>query len=191
LVKRAFHGSNQHLQDALRHFLRSRSKLPIETFVRAYELHPVAERHRWTDKKLIDELGISYTQLKRFRELGTLAQESPRANLSREFESQTSIEAVYAIGFSVASIVNFIRQYVGIQPKAVSIQSGRHFLASIIYEAQDAGFSIPEIRQLTRLEEKKITKCIDERAKLEPIIVEGLRMLFNEPEIERPYLSGK
>ena len=60
-------------------------------------------------------------------------------------------------------------------------------LASQIYEAQDLGFTLQEIAELTDKTKETIKKYMNKRQQIEPEIIEGLETIFDR-KFEKPYL---
>jgi len=60
-------------------------------------------------------------------------------------------------------------------------------LASQIYEAQDAGFTSDEIPELLDASVTVVSFVLKERSTFEPKILDGLRVLYDKPELDKPY----
>ena len=64
-----------------------------------------------------------------------------------------------------------------------------HRLASQIYEAQDCGFNRKEISELTGTTNEIINYALGHEAKIKPKIVKGLRILYLDKKINKPYVT--
>ena len=62
-----------------------------------------------------------------------------------------------------------------------------YWKASEIYEAQDAGFSVPEIAELAKTIPEVVEYAEHHRMKIEPRIRDALHLLFPKAKIVRPY----
>ncbi len=67
-------------------------------------------------------------------------------------------------------------------------RSVTHYQASQVYEAIDAGFEHRDLEELLELKTHQIDHAITHRNNLEPEIIEGLRVLKQDPSTSKPYL---
>ncbi|MDO8508227.1 MAG: hypothetical protein Q7S27_00925 [Nanoarchaeota archaeon] len=62
-------------------------------------------------------------------------------------------------------------------------------LASEMYEAEDAGFSRDEIRELTETKSEVVDYTLSERKEIEPKIIDGLKILYYGSIVRKPYVT--
>jgi len=60
-------------------------------------------------------------------------------------------------------------------------------IASQVYEAKDLGFKSEEIAELIETKKEMVELALEKRFELEPKIIEGLRILYNRTDIDRPF----
>ncbi len=66
-----------------------------------------------------------------------------------------------------------------------------HSLASEIYEAQDCGFKRREVLELVDKSKKLVGYALEHRNKIEPKIIEGLKVLYGDANINTSYVTSE
>lgn len=64
-------------------------------------------------------------------------------------------------------------------------------LASQIYEARDCGFSGKDVMELLDVKGEIVDYALEHRRELEPKIVKGIRILYNDKKIKNPYVTKR
>ncbi|MEK6947864.1 MAG: hypothetical protein AABX19_01330 [Nanoarchaeota archaeon] len=59
--------------------------------------------------------------------------------------------------------------------------------ASQVYEAQDLGFTNEEITELVETKKEIVDLALEKRVEIEPRIIKELKILYNNPDINKPY----
>ena len=95
----------------------------------------------------------------------------------------------FELGFSLRSIERFLNRrltkYQGAGPATLGHD---YHTASQVYEAEDLGFKKEEIADLLGIHQRFASRLLYRRDISEPRIIEGLRVLFDDPSITGPYL---
>jgi|GEM_PF-6902156 len=122
----------------------------------------------------------------------------PKINITIDDKLETAIkntlnipeinikEAAYFLKIPLVALKKYIKEKNLIFPKKMVYHN--FIETSGIYEAQDAGFSLKEISEYVRANQRNTEHAIKRRGYLEPKIIEVLRQIYPEKEIKKPYI---
>ncbi len=178
---------------AIRHFLGGSSRTPLAKLVRVYQGIESGRFQGLTPTEIAESLGMRYSNLYDLMErapangLWDIRRSAGRADYT---VLAPRFDACVTLGFSVRSIESFLGRRLALyKPKVFSKRHTDYHSLSQIYEAADAGFAPDETAKVLGLPGWRVRDGLLSRSGFEPKIVQGLRILFQDPTITKPYVS--
>jgi hypothetical protein len=191
LAHRAVADSTGAEQRAAIHYMRPGVKHSINRLTQVYSAVERGQQEGWNLPTVAKEAGVSYGslyQLLRYGPFPELCATRKHAGYLDYRSLEPRAHHCFQLGFSQCSIERFLgrRMYL---PTKRETATGRqdYYHASLVYEADDAGFTAKETAEVLGLKLCRVTQFLASRTALEPKIVEGLQVLFDDPTIARPY----
>jgi hypothetical protein len=195
LTHRALAGATEPERRAVIHYMRLGVRHSIDTLTRAYSALEKGQRAGWSLPTLAKEAGILYGSLYQMIRHGPF----PELFTTRKHAGYVDYRSIEPrahrcldLGFSLRSIERFLGRRVSLLEKHETSALPRdYYHASLVYEAEDAGFTAKETAEVLDLEMWRVTQLLASRTAFEPKIVEGLKVLFDDPTVSRPYLGTR
>lgn len=192
LAQRALVGGTEPERRAMIHYMRPGVRLPIDTLTKVYSALEKGQRQGWSLPTVAKEAGVTYGSLYQMLRHGPF----PELFTTRKHAGYVDYRAIepkahrcFDLGFSLRSIERFLgRRVTLLEKRQTSTIAQDYYHASLVYEAEDAGFTARETAEVLDLEMWRVTQIRASRTAFEPKIVEGLQVLFDDPTIARPYL---
>jgi hypothetical protein len=195
LSHRALKATTEPERRAVIHHLRPGVRHSIDTLVTVYRAVETGQEHGWSLPKMASEAGMSYGSFYQMLRSGPLrGVVTPRKH--KGYADYKSLEpratTCFELGFSLRSIERFIGGRLTLLPKKNSATPPQdYYHASLVYEAEDAGFTPKETAEVLGMEFWRVTTLLASRAAFEPKIIKGLQILFGDLTISRPYRGGR
>lgn len=193
LSHRALEATTEPERRAVIHHLRPGVRHSIDTLVTVYRAVETGQERGWSLPKIASEAGMTYGSFYQLLRSGLLrGVVTPRKH--KGYADYRSIEpraaTCFELGFSLRSIERFLGGRLTLLPKRSSSTSSQdYYNASLVYEAEDAGFTPKETAEVLGMEFWRVATLLAWRSTFEPKIIEGLQVLFDDPTIARPYLG--
>lgn len=191
LATRALTGSTGYHHSAIAHHLQPGKRHAIEPLVKIYRAVEQGRELGWSLPRMAKEAGVPYPSLYQILRTGPF----PEFFTTRKHSGHLDYAALtpkvtrcFELGFSLRAIERFL----GCRITLVEVtgQGGArqdYHRASLVYEAEDLGYTAQETAELLGTELWRVLNALTARSQLEPKIIEGLRVLFDDPTIARPY----
>lgn len=191
LATRALTNATGYHRWAIAHHLQPGKRHAIETLINIYRAVEQGRELGWSLPRMAKEAGVPYPTLYQALRTGPF----PEFFTTRKHSGHLDYDAImpritrcFELGFSLRSIERFLGCRITlISGSEQSSHREDYHRASLVYEAQDLGYTAKETAELLETDLWRVIKALDSRSLLEPKIIEGLRVLFNEPTMSRPY----
>jgi hypothetical protein len=195
LTHRALAGATEPEQRAVIHYMRPGARLPMDTLTKVYPALEKGQQEGWSLPTVANEAGVSYGSLYQMFRHGPF----PELFTTRKHAGYVDYRSIeprahrcFDLGFSLRSIERFLGRRVALlEKRETSAIPQDYYHASLVYEAEDTGFTAKETAEVLDLEMWRVTQLLASRTAFEPKIVEGLKVLFDDPTIARPYLGTR
>lgn len=191
LTQRALVGLSAPQRMAFIHRIQPGNHASFQDLLQVYTALEEGKRAGLSFPAVAKRLKMPYGTLYQLIRMGPFPESASIRHRAEAAEIDTMlprIERCVELGFSLRTIEAFLGRRVShFTPpvKAVERQSFR--TASLVYEAVDAGFTTEETAELLEIQLFRVASALANRASFEPKIIEGLRILFDDPMIDRPY----
>lgn len=191
LATRALTGSTGYHRSAIAHHLQPGKRHAIQTLVKIYRAVEQGRELGWSLPRMAKEAGVPYPTLYQALRSGPF----PEFFTTRKHSGHLDYAALtpkvtrcFELGFSLRAIERLL----GCRITLVEVtgQGGArqdYHRASLVYEAEDLGYTAQETAELLGTELWRVLNALTARSQLQPKIIQGLRLLFDDPTIDRPY----
>jgi hypothetical protein len=194
-TKRAMSLAPPAQQQAIAHFLHGATRTPLARLIEVYKGMELGRAQGLSPTQVAQSLDMSYSQLYElmqrspFPDLLEFRRSAPRVNYQN---FAPKFDACVGLGFSVRSIESFIgRRIPCYKPTKPSTRHTDYYRLSQIYEAADSGFTAEDTATLLGAQLGRVKEGLVRRVQYEPVIVQGLQVLFEDQTITKPYLLNQ
>ncbi len=165
----------------------------MDTLTKVYSALEKGQQEGWSLPTVAKEAGVSYGSLYQMLHQGPF----PDLFVTRKYAGGMDYRSIepralrcLELGFSLRSIERFLgRGVLLLEKRETSAIPQDYHHAALVYEAEDTGFTAKETAEVLDLEMWHVTQLLASRTAFEPKIVEGLKVLFDDPTISRPILG--
>jgi hypothetical protein len=165
------------------------------TLLKVYQGLDQRAQKGWSLGYVAQQAGIGYQALYQLVRAGPFPEALGSKGRAKRFEydeRSPQVMKCVELGFSVRAIEKLLHRRLPLITGVARIEERTdYYTASLVYEAQDAGFTSKQTSTLLGVSLWRVTRALERREEYEPKIVEGLRVLLDAPSIARPYILGE